>query len=527
MGAACLIADLATDAGADAFGKAAAAVLGSIDLGLLCPGVAHPPVYLRDATRATLLAQFEGNALASSLAAAALLRHGPPAQLLFLSSLATRRAPMTGLAPYTAAKAALEAMMRAFAEENFPRTRVNALCLGPVRTRLHEQAGTPPEWVSHFPSPEEIAPLVLQIADLRDITGRCLDAELFVQDAAAALSGDGRLAPIEPHPQEPHPEAEPGRRPSVRVRRALRETATGLHAYPDGAAALCEKIGQLQGVPPEQVALSGGGASELLERCLRVACARGDEVLSPFPTFELLSALCAREGLRHRPVLSRRTEDGLFGPQTAAPLLAALGPRTRIVYVATPDNPTGALLSPPEEATLREGLPARTLLVLDEAWTLDAAPARTLPNTVRLRSLSKLHGLAALRVGYAVGDAAAISLLRRLELPFPLGAPQLAASMAVLDEPERTRRAALLLIRERDRLASRLREEGLLVSQGSAPVLLVRDPNATAGRLLFALQAARLPFQQAHWDPQALVLGVGSRTQNERALAAVRRALQS
>ncbi len=527
LSATALVADLSTDQGADAFGRGAQAALGQIDLGLLCPGAAHPPLLLQDATRAALLAQLEGNAIASGLAAAALLRHGPPAQLLFLSSLATRRAPTPGAAPYTVAKAALEAMMRAFAEEAFPRTRVNALCLGPVRTRLHEIARTPPEWIARFPSPEEIAPLVLLLAEARGLTGRCVDADLFVQDPQAAISGDGRLALIEPQPHQPQAEAEPGRRPSPRVRRALRETAATLHSYPEGAALLYVRLGELHGVLPEQIALSGGGASELLERALRIACVPGDEVLSPFPSFELLSQLCAREGLRHRPVLARRTAEGLFRPHQAEPLLAALGPRTRLVYLASPDNPTGAQIAPDEEAALREGLPDSTLLVLDEAWTMDLAPAPTRPQTVRLRSFSKLHGLAALRIGYAVGDTRTISLLRRLELPFPLGAPQIAAALAVLAEPERTRRSALLLARERARLATRLREEGLFVSQGDAPVLLIRDPNATAGRLLFALQAARLPLQQAHWDPQSLVLGVGGRAQNDRALAAIGRALSN
>lgn|GEM_PF-207165 len=525
LSAAALVADLSTDLGAEAFGRGAREALGSIDLGLLCPGTATQPLLLQEATRAILLAQLEGTALAAGLAAGALLRHGPPLQLLFLSSLVTRRAPIPGAAPYTVAKAALEAMVRAFAEEAFPRTRVNALCLGPVRTRLHELAGTPPEVRSHFPSPDEIAPLILKFAEVQGLTGRCVDAELFAQDPQAALSGDGRLAPLEPDPHDPHPEAEPGRRPSPRVRRALRETAGGLHGYPGGAALLCARLAELHGVSASEIALSGGGASELLERTLRIACVAGDEVVSPFPTFELLSQLCAREGVRHRPVLSRRTAEGLFGPHQAAPLLAALGPRTRLVYVASPDNPTGALLERGEESALRDAMPAETLLVLDEAWTMDAAKARPLAQTVRLRSLSKLHGLAALRIGYAVGDERAISLLRRLELPFPLGAPQIAAALAVLAEPERTRRAALVLGRERARVASLLREAGLLVSQGEAPVLLVRDPRATAGRLLFALQAAGLPVQQAHWDLQALVLAIGDRAHNNRALAAVARAL--
>src|SRR4029077_19970116 len=99
--------------------------------------------------------------------------------------------------------------------------------------------------------------------------------------------------------------------------------------------------------------------------------------------------------------------------------------------VASPDNPTGAVLDAAERASLEgSGIP----LVLDEAWSLDA-PQPIQPRAIHLRSLSKLYGLAALRIGYAVGPPAQIALLRKLELPFPLGAPQLAAAHAVPAPP--------------------------------------------------------------------------------------------
>jgi len=262
----------------------------------------------------------------------------------------------------------------------------------------------------------------------------------------------------------------------------------------------------------------------LIERCLRVFCVRGDEVASPFPTFEVLSALCSREGVRHRAIPARRAPDGLFQDHSAASLLAALGPRTRLLYVASPDNPTGAFLPPGERALLEEsGIP----LVLDEAWSLDTGPAAP-SGAIRLRSLSKLHGLAGLRVAYALGPPEHIALLRKLELPFPLGTPQIAATLAALDHPRRTERAALLLRRERDRVAQGFRRLGLVVSGGPTPVLLLRAATENAkGRVLFALQAAGAPVQEAHWDARTLVVALGRRAQNQRTLAAAGRALQA
>jgi histidinol-phosphate aminotransferase len=526
-GARAVVADLSTDAGAAAF----AATAGAVDLAIVCAGGGHRPLALEDAGREILVANFVQNAVAPALAAGALLKAGAK-HVFFLSSLATRRSPMPGAAPYTAAKAALEAMVRAFAEERWPRARANALCLGPVQTGLHEEAGTPPEWIEQFPTPDEIAPLVLRAAALPG-TGRIFDAEALQRDPAAAQAGDGRLAEAEAF-AEPPLEAEPGRAPSPHVRAALRATAATLHRYPRGSAELAARIAALHGVPPDCIALSGGGATELIARTLRVFCARGDEVASPFPTFEVLSALCSREGVRHRAVPARRAPDGLFAPQhAAAPLIAAIGPRTRLLYVASPDNPTGSVLSEDQRLLLEEsGLP----VLLDEAWSLDLPqPPRDEPQekkiffssgvwTVRVRSLSKLHGLAALRIAYAVGPAEPVSLLRKLELPFPLGAPQLAAAHAVLDQPERARRAASLMVRERARVAQAFRALGCAVSESPAPVLLLRSPDA--GRLLFALQAASLPVQEAHWDPAALVLALSRRAQNDRALAAAARALR-
>lgn len=535
-----LAADLSTDVGAEAFARGAFEALGGLEAGLVCVGAAHPAVRLAEATRALLHEQLEQHTIAAALSSGALVRawerqpgpRGPDRQLLVLSSLATQRPPLPGTGPYTLAKAAVEALVRGLAAECWP-LRVNALCLGPVATRLHLHAGTPAQAIARFPTPDQVAPLIVQLLgdQAPQTSGRCFDAEALGLDADAALHGSGGLAfvaPLQPVTlDEPAaPEAEPGRRPSPRVLRALRASAASVQVYPRDHDLLVRRLAGLHGVAPGQVVLSGGGATELLERCLRALCTRGDEVLSPFPTFEVLSALCSREGLRHRPVPSR-TADGLFAPLSAKPLLAALGPRTRLVYVATPDNPTGAVLDDAELRTLLRGLPRGVPLVLDEAWSLAApAPLGDEGALVRLRSFSKLFGLAGLRLGYALAPPGLASLLHRLALPYPLGAPQLAAALAALDELPRARKAALLLRRTRGRVADGLRALGLLVNESPSPVLLVRDPRRkNLGPLLFALRAAEVPVQEAHWDPAALVLATGDLAHGRRLLAAARRAL--
>lgn len=537
-------ADLATDEGAARFAQEAWERLGGVDRALLCAGAAHPATPLQEASRALLLEQLEQNVVAALLPAGALLRErdrrgaAGELRLLFLSSLATRRPPMEGAGPYTAAKAALDQAVRSLAEEAWGRALVNGLNLGPVATRLHARAGTPAEWVARFPSTEEAAPLVVRLLGPEGdgLTGRCVDAEALALDGPAALRGTGALAfvdPLQAHldgDDGPAPEAEPGRRPSPRVRAAVRAAAPDLNRHPRETGRLIARLAALHDVDPDCVVLSGGGATGLLERCLRALAGPGDEVVSPFPTYEVLSVLCARLGLRHRPAPSPRLPDGLFGPLAARPLLAALGPRSRAVYVASPDNPTGASLPAGELDALLRGLPAPAVLLLDEAWSLEPpAPLDPPPGAhlVRLRTFSKLFGLAGLRLGWAVAPPPLASLLRRLELPFPVGTPQLAAALAALDELPRAGRAALLLRRQRARLGEELRALGLRVSAGESPVLLVRDPRrgASAGPLLFALRAAGVPVQEAHWDPAAVAVSVGTRAQDRRLVAALRRAL--
>src|SRR5437764_6400584 len=105
---------------------------------------------------------------------------------------------------------------------------------------MHVEAGTPAEWVEQFPSPDEIAPLVLKAAALPG-TGRILDADALQRDPAAAVAGDGHLAEADAF-AEPPVEAEPGRGPSPRVRTAVRSSANALQKYPRGAAELAARI---------------------------------------------------------------------------------------------------------------------------------------------------------------------------------------------------------------------------------------------------------------------------------------------
>jgi histidinol-phosphate aminotransferase len=126
-------------------------------------------------------------------------------------------------------------------------------------------------------------------------------------------------------------------------------------------------------------------------------------------------------------------------------MAAAITPRTKEIFIANPNNPTGTMIEAAELARLHAGLRDDVLLVLDQAYTdyLDGpdpdgglALARTAPNVVVTRTLSKIYGLGGLRVGWATGPAAIVAELNRVRAPFPISVPALAAAEAAIEDQD-------------------------------------------------------------------------------------------
>lgn len=225
---------------------------------------------------------------------------------------------------------------------------------------------------------------------------------------------------------------------------AYRAAATELHRYPDGGStALRQAIGRRYNIDPERI-VCGAGSDELIGLLTRAYAAGGDEVLYSEHGFLMyrLSALAAGA----TPVAA--PESRLRADVDA--LLAHVTSRTRIVYVANPNNPTGSYLSGEELRRLHAGLPEDVLLVIDAAYAefveaedYDSGLALALEheNVVMTRTFSKLHGLAALRVGWAAGSRSAIDVLNRTRGPFNVGHPSQAAAIAAMEDLEHQKRS--------------------------------------------------------------------------------------
>ena len=273
---------------------------------------------------------------------------------------------------------------------------------------------------------------------------------------------------------------------------AYRAGAEDLASYPDGGhAALRRAIGEVHGFDPEKI-VCGAGSDELIALLCRAYAGPGDEVLYSQHGFLMyrLSALTAGA----TPVAA--PERDLTADVDA--LLAAVGPATKLLFLANPNNPTGTLLPPSEVRRLAEGLPEHVLLVLDGAYAecvrlpdydAGAALVAERENVVMIRTFSKLLGLAALRLGWAYGPAHVIDVLNRVRGPFNLTAPALAAGIASVRDRAWCNRVSVENEVWRDWLTKEITAAGLGVTPSHANFILIHCP-AEGPRTAAALDAA-------------------------------------
>lgn len=275
--------------------------------------------------------------------------------------------------------------------------------------------------------------------------------------------------------------------PSPKAVVAMREPNPAYYGDPQ-ATALRSALAQSEGVRIENVAVAGG-IDELLSLFCRAFLNPGDVVvttLGSYPTFEFgargAGALIERVPYRHdRPDL-----EGL--------LKAVQREGAKLVYLANPDNPSGALLSRADIEAFRAALPAECLFLLDEAYAdfvpVDGRPvlASDDPGLVRLRTFSKAHGLAGLRVGFALAAPENVAALDKIRMHFGLNAVGLAAALASLGDLDHLAWVVAETAKGRERLASLARRYGLRPLPSSTNfVALDAGTRERAERLLDAL----------------------------------------
>ena len=268
--------------------------------------------------------------------------------------------------------------------------------------------------------------------------------------------------------------------PSPKAQAAYRALAATLHRYPDGGAtALRKALGALHAIDPERI-VCGNGSDELIQLLAHAYAGPGDEIIYTRHGFLVYPIAALAAGAT--PVAVPESD---YTADVDA-ILGRVGERTRLVFLANPNNPTGTYIPKGALRRLWGGLPEHVVLVIDAAYAefvtaADYDPGLELagmaPNVVTTRTFSKAYGLAALRLGWAYGAPAIVDVLGRIRGPFNANGAALAAALAALEDQDHIARARRENEACRDALAARLGAAGLAVVPSVCNFLLVRFPD--------------------------------------------------
>lgn len=338
--------------------------------------------------------------------------------------------------------------------------------------------------------------------------------------SAAARSVDASGAPIVEAVKLSSNEVAYPTDPGVVV--AVTAAAETLNRYPDTASTgLVAALARKHVVDPAQIVATTGSVAALYH-LLAAYCEPGDEVVYAWRSFEAYPIATLIPGATAVTVAL----DGNFRHDVDA-MAAAVGERTRIVLVCTPNNPTGPAVTAGELARLVDAVPAHVVIVVDEAYAefvTDPATADGLAllprhrNVVVLRTLSKAWGLAGARVGYLVADAEVASAVRKVSLPFAVNTLAQVAALTSLADEDGMRARVAKVVAERERVLPAARALGFTVpdSQANFFWLPAGDDAVTLAAHLDAGGVIARPFAGS-----GVRITVGLPSENDRLLAAL------
>lgn len=309
---------------------------------------------------------------------------------------------------------------------------------------------------------------------------------------------------------------------------AYRDVSGDLALYPDGSAReLRTAIGERHGLDPDRI-VCGAGSDELLTLLATAYLSPGDEAIYTEHGFLVYRIVILMQDAV--PVVVPERD---FTADVDA-ILAAVTDRTRMVFLANPNNPTGTYLAQSEMARLRAGLPDEVVLVIDGAYAeyveqgdYDSGVALVDggQNCVMTRTFSKLHGLAALRLGWAYCPEQIAHVLNKIRGPFNVTAPAIAAGAVAIADAAHERAAVELNNRELTRVSEALREIDLAVTPSVANFILVHFASAEEAAAADRYLQSRGIIVRAvgsYGLPRCLRITIGLEAQNDAVISALR-----
>ncbi|MFV1440774.1 MULTISPECIES: histidinol-phosphate transaminase [unclassified Phaeobacter] len=314
--------------------------------------------------------------------------------------------------------------------------------------------------------------------------------------------------------------------PSPKAIEAMQAAVSQMHRYPSSDhSALRQAIGEVYGLPAEQI-ICGAGSDEIITFLCQAYAGPGDEVLFTEHGFAMyrISALAA--GATPVEVAERERVTDVDA------LLAGCSERTRLVFIANPNNPTGTMIGTADLARLADGLPRGALLVLDGAYAeyvedydAGAELVASRDNVVMTRTFSKIYGLGGARVGWGYAPKVIIDVLNRVRGPFNLSSTALAGAEAAVRDAEYTEHCRQENAKWRGWLAEALAELGVPSDTSCANFILARFASPEeAGACDAFLQSRGLIVRRVsgYKLPAALRITVGDETACKQLVAAVK-----
>jgi histidinol-phosphate aminotransferase len=322
--------------------------------------------------------------------------------------------------------------------------------------------------------------------------------------------------------------------PSPQAIAAYQAAADSLAFYPDGGAGdLRRAIASRYGLDADRI-VCGSGSDELINLLAHAYIGPGDEAIYTEHGFLMYKIATLSSGGKPISVAEKDYRADVDA------ILAAVTARTKVVFLANPNNPTGTYLRHDEVRRLQQALPGRVLLLLDAAYSeyvrrndyeAGLELVATTGNTVMTRTFSKIYGLAALRLGWAYCPAAIADVLNRVRGPFNVTAPALAAGVAAVADRAHVDSAVAHNEKWLPWVATEIERLGLHVTPSVGNFLLVHFPveparNAAAADAFLKRNGIILRRVAAYGLPGALRMTIGTEDDNRRVVAALQQFME-
>jgi histidinol-phosphate aminotransferase len=315
--------------------------------------------------------------------------------------------------------------------------------------------------------------------------------------------------------------------PSPRAMGAMHDALGKGHLYPDGGGfCLCKAVAKKIGLAPENVIL-GNGSNEVLEFLGHAFLNPGDDVVTSQYAFIVYKLIATSFGARTIEVPSSDYQQDLDG------ILAAITPKTRLIFVPNPNNPTGTLLSQRAIDDFMSRITENVIVVFDEAYFefLDRPPdtlqfVREGRNIVVLRTFSKIHGLAGLRIGYAIAPADLVRVLHKTRQPFNVNSIAQIGALAALEDDEHLQETKRVIDEGRAYLHQQFSKMKIPFVPGTANFVMVKvgDGQTIFEKLL--RQGIIVRPLRGYSLPEWVRISIGTMEENKKLVAALKKAMR-